>query len=95
MAGGLRAGAGRKPKTDEQKVRGLAIKSIKDRYGSEGEGFEALLASGEPALIKWVFEHAYGKPKERLELSGALTNMNVDVTLEEAKELRAKLDEEY
>jgi hypothetical protein len=68
--GGSRPGAGRKPKTDEAHVRNLAIKSIVSMYGSEAKGFKALLQSGEPALIKFVYEHAYGKPKEKIEHSG-------------------------
>lgn len=68
--GGARPGAGRPTKADEAKVKGLAIQSIIKRYGSEEEGFLALLNSGESSLIKFVYEHAYGKPKERVEHSG-------------------------
>lgn len=67
--GGARVGAGRKKKVDELKVQQLAIKSITEKYGGEEEGFKALLESREASLIKFVFEHAYGKPKEKVELS--------------------------
>ena len=68
--GGARKGAGRKPKAQEEKVVALAKEAIRLAYGSEIKGFSALLRSGEPALIKFVFEHAYGKPKEKVELTG-------------------------
>lgn len=68
--GGYRPGAGRPSKTDEERVRDLSVQAIAAFYGSEEEGFKALLKSNEPVLIKFVFEHAYGKPKEKHELSG-------------------------
>lgn len=70
--GGKRIGAGRKPKAEEDKIRNLALESIISKYGSEKEGFEALLNTGEPSLIKFVYEHAFGKPKESIEHSGSL-----------------------
>lgn len=68
--GGARPGAGRPPKTDEERVRDLSVQAITAHYGSEEKGFKALLDSKEPVLIKFVFEHAYGKPKEKHELTG-------------------------
>jgi hypothetical protein len=68
--GGVRPGAGRPSKADERRVRDLSVKAIVKCYGSEEKGFQALLKSGEAVLIKFVFEHAYGKPKEHHELSG-------------------------
>lgn len=68
--GGARPGGGRPKKVDEQRVRDLSIAAIKSHYGSEEKGFKALLTSGEPVLIKFVFEHAYGKPTEKHELTG-------------------------
>lgn len=65
--GGARPGAGRKPKADEERVRNLAVGAIVAKYGSEEAGFLALLDSGEPSLIKFAYEHAFGKPKERFE----------------------------
>lgn len=67
--GGKRDGAGRKPKVEEDRVRGLAVAAIVKKYGSEEKGFMALLDSGEQALIKFVFEHAMGKPKDKIEHS--------------------------
>lgn len=73
--GGARKGAGRKPKTDESRVQAMAIKAMLNKYGSEEQAFEALLESKEPTLIKFAYEHAFGKPKEKVSLdnSGRIT----------------------
>lgn len=68
--GGKRIGAGRKPKHEEQRAKDLSIHAITNHYGSLENGFIALLISGEPALIKFVFEHAFGKPTEKLQYTG-------------------------
>lgn len=68
--GGKREGAGRKSKVEEDRVRGLAVAAIVKKYGSEEAGFMALLDSGESSLIKFVYEHAFGKPKEKHEFTG-------------------------
>lgn len=68
--GGAMPGGGRPKKVDEQRVRDLSVKAIISHYGSEEKGFKALLDSKEPVLIKFVFEHAYGKPTEKHELTG-------------------------
>lgn len=65
--GGPGRGGGRKTKTQEEKIIKLAVGAIEQKYGNLEQGFVALLDSGEPALIKFVFEHAVGKPKERIE----------------------------
>lgn len=70
--GGARIGAGRKSKAEEDKVRNLAVQSIISKYGSEEKGFMALIETGEPSLMKFVFEHAFGKPKEKIEHSGEM-----------------------
>ncbi len=66
--GGARIGAGRKSKADEERVRTLAVEAIVKKYGSEQAGFSALLDSEDTGLIKWVYEHAYGKPKEKMDM---------------------------
>jgi hypothetical protein len=68
--GGARPGAGRKRVHDEIEARDIAVKSIVSVYGSLDKGMEALLRSLEPSLQKFVFEHALGKPKEKVEHSG-------------------------
>ena len=66
--GGARPGAGRKPVHDEIKARELAISAIVTKFGSLEAGLISLLESNEPTLIKFVYEHAIGKPKEKLDL---------------------------
>jgi hypothetical protein len=68
IKGGRRKGAGRPTKVDEARVRDLAMKAIVKKYGSEEKGFQALLNTREPTLLKWVFEHAYGKPTEKVDV---------------------------
>jgi len=67
--GGVRAGQGRPKKAEELKIVNTATNAIIARYGSLEAGFEALLKTGEPSLIKWVFEHAAGKPQERIDIT--------------------------
>lgn len=67
--GGKREGAGRKSKAEELKVANTAIEAITEKYGSLKQGFTALLNSGEQALIKWVFEHAAGKPQDKVDVT--------------------------
>lgn len=66
--GGARPGSGRKPKADEEKVRNLAIAAIEKTHGGLEQGFVKLLQSGEASLIKFVWEHAVGKPREKMDL---------------------------
>jgi len=61
-------GAGRPRKTDEIRITATAIESITAKYGSLKAGFIALLESKEPTLIKFVFEHAAGKPREKMDV---------------------------
>lgn len=61
-------GAGRKKKVDELKIRNIAVESITEKYGSLKDGFLALLNSKESVLVKFVFEHAAGKPREKVDV---------------------------
>ena len=71
--GGPGRGGGRKPLAEEEKTRALCKAAITGKYGSIEDGLIALLSSGEPALIKFVFEHAIGKPLDKVEQSGGLS----------------------
>lgn len=64
--GGARPGAGRKSIAEEEKTREKAKAAIRAKYETLEKGLESLLTSGEPALIKFVFEHAFGKPTEEI-----------------------------
>lgn len=66
--GGSRPGAGRKPKHEEDRARRLCCTAIIDKYGSLEKGLTALLESKDNALIKFVFEHAIGKPTDKIDL---------------------------
>ncbi len=66
--GGKRAGAGRKPVHDEIMARELSQSAIIKKFGSIEEGICFLLDSGEPTLIKFAFEHALGKPREKVDV---------------------------
>jgi hypothetical protein len=68
--GGARQGAGRKSARDEEKARRLCIAAIEKKYGSIEGGLVKLLESDEPSLMKFVFEHAIGKPTDKLDLKG-------------------------
>jgi len=67
--GGKRPGAGRKSKAEELKIANTAMLAIKEKYGSLEAGFRALLDSKEQALIRWVFEHAAGKPQDKVDMT--------------------------
>lgn len=68
--GGARPGAGRKKVHDEIAARDLAVSAIVSKFGSLEKGFVELLNSEEPSLVKFVWEHAVGKPAERVKLGG-------------------------
>lgn len=70
--GGVRSGAGRKSRAVEENTKNLCLAAIVLKYKTPEEGLKSLLESGEPSLIKFVFEHAYGKPVEKIEQSGAM-----------------------
>ena len=77
--GGPVPGAGRKPKHEEEKIRNIARAAIDKTYGSMEEGFMWLLQSNEPSLIKFAWEHAAGKPKEKLEIDSNSTVQSVQI----------------
>lgn len=66
--GGYRPGSGRKPLHEEVRTRNLCIAAIEQVYGTVQDGLVALIKSGEPTLIKFVYEHALGKPKEQVNI---------------------------
>jgi len=71
-AGGARKGAGRKPLSEELKTADLCRSAIINHFGSLEKGLIYLITSQEPALMKFVFEHAYGKPTDKVEQSGGI-----------------------
>jgi hypothetical protein len=67
--GGKRDNSGRKSISEELGTRDLARKALIARYGGLEEALNALLATQEPALLKFVFEHAFGKPQEKVDVT--------------------------
>lgn len=67
--GGARQGAGRKSIATEEQTREKAKAAIQLKYGTLEEGLKSLLESKEPTLIKFVFEHAFGKPQDELDIT--------------------------
>lgn len=75
--GGKREGAGRKPVHDEMMAREICQTAIINKYGSLQDGIEFLLDSNEPTLLKFAFEHAIGKPREKMDLNADLPLINM------------------
>lgn len=69
MRGGARPGGGRPTKADEEKVKKLAQGAIIKKYGSLEKGFHALLTGPSDMLKKFVWEHAVGKPREKIDVT--------------------------
>lgn len=67
--GGKRIGAGRKSVASEEKTRELCKAAINAKFGSVEAGLKYLIESGEPSLIKFVYEHAFGKPMDEVDVT--------------------------
>lgn len=81
--GGARIGAGRKAKADEVALieRLSPLDDVAFKQLAEG------VKGGEFAFLKMFFEYRYGKPKEKIENSGALTiNWSVQKTYDKAEQ---------
>ena len=55
----------KKKLSQEEIIQMTSLEAITERYGSLKEGFIALLESKEAPLIRFVFEHAIGRTKEK------------------------------
>lgn len=69
MKGGKRPNSGRKSIAEELGTRDLARKAIIEKWGSLEAGLKALMDMDEPALTKFVFEHAVGKPQDNVDVT--------------------------
>lgn len=69
----------KRKKHDEVEVVNVSLRAIEEKYGTLKDGFIALLESKEPTLIKWVFEHAFGKPKDKIDIDVNKTVENVQI----------------
>lgn len=61
--GGRREGAGRKPRSDEQKL----IERLTPLEDEAHKALRAALKSGESWAVKLFFDYMYGKPKETVQ----------------------------
>lgn len=75
--GGTRPGAGRPTIAKELATADLARKALIEKFGSLNEALIALLEMNEPALTKFVFEHAFGKATEKIEHSGGIEQSGI------------------
>lgn len=69
--GGKRKGAGRKPKAEEDKIRGLCLAAMEEVYGSEEGAWLYIARKSQDSFphLRLMMEYMYGKPKERQEIS--------------------------
>lgn len=81
--GGPRPNSGRKSLSEEVNSRMLSQAAIIKRFGNLQKGIEYLLDSGEPTLIKFAYEHAYGKPVDKVATTDTLGNDLKQATTEE------------
>lgn len=91
--GGARAGSGRPSISEELKTADLARKALIEKYGSLNTALQTILTMNNPILTKFVLEHAFGKPTEKVELSGGLNNkVEYDLTKVSDKTLKELLN---
>jgi len=67
--GGKREGAGRKAIAEELNTRDIAMQTLVNKFGSKEGALKHLIETEEPSLIKFVYEHAFGKPLEKQQVS--------------------------
>jgi hypothetical protein len=78
--GGARPGSGRPTLAKELGTADLAREVLIAKYGGLHEALEALIDMNEPALHKFVYEHAFGKPTEKVQHSGEITQPGVGLS---------------
>lgn len=75
--GGKRIGAGRKTIAKELATADLARDVLIKKFGGLNEALIALIEMNEPALTKFVFEHAFGKSPDKLDIAGKIDNKTI------------------
>lgn len=89
--GGKRQGAGRKSRAEEMMTAELARTALTTKYGTLEKALLEMWDSKEPALMKFVAEHAFGKPTENVNLNSE--NMGSVVLFELPKNGRELAEE--
>jgi hypothetical protein len=74
---GIAGKSGRKSSGEEQETRKICMNALEAKYGSIQKAVERLLSSEEPALVKFVYEHALGKPQDKVEFAGKNVTIKV------------------
>ena len=80
--GGVREGAGRKTKADEQKVNTYFLNALKSLYSKESDD-EAKVEFIKDKLLDsqrgqiFIAEHLFGKPKETVDQNVNINNFNL------------------
>lgn len=72
--GGKRNGAGRPTIAKELASADLARKVLIDRFGSLETALNSFLDKDEPALDKFILEHAFGKSPDKVEMNADITS---------------------
>jgi len=82
--GGKREGAGRKSKADEDRIRTLSINALMNVFESEDGALEHLAKQAKVGgrdgfpYLKLLFEYAYGKPKETIDMTNKIIGINFE-----------------
>ena len=87
--GGNRAGAGRKPKAEEQKLIERLTRLADDAY----KALHNALKDEQGWAVKLFMEYMNGKPNQRIENTNV--NYNQDLTKEEIERINKELDKRY
>lgn len=73
--GGARPGSGRPTLAKELATADIARGTLIRKYGTLEKAMEFLLTTDEPTLIKFVYEHAFGKSPDKIEHSGEVSHV--------------------
>ena len=73
--GGKRAGSGRKPKTDEQKL----IEKLSPLEDTAHTALESALNIGESWAVKLYFQYMYGNPKSQVDVTSNGDSISIQI----------------
>lgn len=73
--GGVRPGSGRPTLAKELATADIARGTLIKKFGSLEAAMEFLLTTDEPTLLKFVYEHAFGKSPDKVEHSGEVNHV--------------------
>jgi hypothetical protein len=76
--GGVRPGAGRPTIAQELATADLARGVLIKRFGSLENALEYFLDKDNPVLDKFVAEHAFGKPTDKVDMTAQVTQTRIE-----------------